>query len=961
MLAIIHEDQILPNEQTYANYLECLGRLSMNTAAMTKYQIESKDEMVELIRETLDKAHNQKITTNQIIDNSILVKDQREVVLNAINMVEPDFAPLYQPPQLLYDNPILEELNEHVKDVEYKPSDHLGEKVEGSEILNSKKGFTRDELEQFAREQLATEMSGHIKIKSIQQFPDTTASVQHCRGKITELEKSWRERIHLSFNRDLNTMRHQESAKARGNQNLLPYLRALDIDEFASIVLREIRKLAEGSETFSPTVKQLYKHLGNTVQLQYQMEKKKRIGILQKTGEIYGDYCDTLVAESSSDNPRQSWQRLVHQKSNDGPNMNFIEKSWPVAAQISVGRFLYNIIIRDLRIDTNCMRSGKRLGSENFTPAFYTLFRNQGKFLREELKPHPVLTKLYRGSQQENLTFAVNQVPMLCPPQPWTTSRNGGYLLANSELIRLPQTAQQQIDRIDAIPLSHLYPALDSLNQLASIAWTVNKDLLDIVLEVFNNGGNDKLDVPQPPSSLEAPVVQDNEGELGKKEKMEIFRLKMMHRRKQREMYSLWCDALYRLSLANHYRDRVFWLPHNMDFRGRVYPLPPHLNHLGSDLARSLLVFHQKKKLGIDGFTWLKLHTINLTGLKKRDSVRERLLFAEAVMDDILDSADNPLKGRMWWTKSEEPWQTLSCCIEIAKVVRSGDPENYESCFPIHQDGSCNGLQHYAALGRDAAGAYSVNLSPADVPQDVYSQIATRVETARQKDDDDGVEVARILRNFVRRKVIKQTVMTTVYGVTRYGARLQIAKQLKALDEFPQEWVWQASSYLTTKTFDSLGEMFTSTKEIQDWLTDCARQISTVCGQNVEWVTPLGLPVVQPYNRHEKFKQAHTKASNVDAIIPIDTYSKPNIVKQKNAFPPNFIHSLDSSHMMLTSLFCEKAGLTFISVHDCYWTHACNVPEMNKICREQFVALHSQPILEDLSKFLIKKYSFRQK
>lgn len=39
--------------------------------------------------------------------------------------------------------------------------------------------------------------------------------------------------------------------------------------------------------------------------------------------------------------------------------------------------------------------------------------------------------------------------------------------------------------------------------------------------------------------------------------------------------------------------------------------------------------------------------------------------------------------------------------------------------------------------------------------------------------------IAKHLDGFVRRKVIKQTVMTTVYGVTRFGARLQIAKQLK--------------------------------------------------------------------------------------------------------------------------------------------------------------------------------------
>lgn len=49
---------------------------------------------------------------------------------------------------------------------------------------------------------------------------------------------------------------------------------------------------------------------------------------------------------------------------------------------------------------------------------------------------------------------------------------------------------------------------------------------------------------------------------------------------------------------------------------------------------------------------------------------------------------------------------------------------------PSAQDGSCNGLQHYAALGRDSVGAASVNLLPSDVPQDVYSGVAAQVGPA---------------------------------------------------------------------------------------------------------------------------------------------------------------------------------------------------------------------------------------
>lgn len=283
-----------------------------------------------------------------------------------------------------------------------------------------------------------------------------------------------------------------------------------------------------------------------------------------------------------------------------------------------------------------------------------------------------------------------------------------------------------------------------------------------------------------------------------------------------------------------------------MDFRGRAYPIPPHLNHLGSDLARSMLIFAEGRPLGKDGLTWLKLHLINLTGLKKRDPIAERIAYADEVMNDILDSADNPLNGKKWWVQSEEPWQTLACCDEIAKAIRSGNPETFRSHFPVHQDGSCNGLQHYAALGRDSAGAYSVNLTPSSVPQDVYSAVVALVEERRKNDALNGLEVAQALEGFVKRKVIKQTIMTTVYGVTKYGAKLQIAKQLKDIDDFPQNMVFAASAYLTGCTFDSLSKMFLSSRKIQDWFTDCAKLIST-SGHQVQWITPLGLPIAQPY------------------------------------------------------------------------------------------------------------------
>lgn len=164
------------------------------------------------------------------------------------------------------------------------------------------------------------------------------------------------------------------------------------------------------------------------------------------------------------------------------------------------------------------------------------------------------ICRLYRASQQQTLTFDANTVPMICPPQPWSTPTNGGYLLARSDLIRLPQQSSHQWERINKTPNSNMYPALDSLNQLANIAWRVNTPVLDIILEVFNSGGSKTMNVPQPPSALaplEFKIVPDGP-KLAKSEIYQRFRQKLMHRRKQSEMYSLWCDTLYRLSLANH-------------------------------------------------------------------------------------------------------------------------------------------------------------------------------------------------------------------------------------------------------------------------------------------------------------------------------------------------------------------------------------------------------------------------
>ncbi|CAJ0646551.1 12347_t:CDS:10 [Entrophospora sp. SA101] len=84
------------------------------------------------------------------------------------------------------------------------------------------------------------------------------------------------------------------------------------------------------------------------------------------------------------------------------------------------------------------------------------------------------------------------------------------------------------------------------------------------------------------------------------------------------------------------------------------------------------------------------------------------------------------------------------------------------------------------------------------------------------------------------------------------------------------------------------------------------------------YTTPLDLPIVQPYRKLGS-KTIKTNLQNISIEDP-DVASPVNSLKQRAAFPPNFIHSLDATHMLMTSLECKEQQLTFASVHDSYWT-----------------------------------------
>ncbi|KAM9174522.1 DNA-directed RNA polymerase, mitochondrial isoform 3-T3 [Mergus octosetaceus] len=873
VLSMLESAGLRPNLDSYAAALECMGR----SQACTK-----------IIWRCVQQLKQDGFHVDELFQKCLFEGDEKETVLRAIRIVQPDYQLPPAPKPQTCKSALLNDFYSKEKVASYPKLD-----------------FSVQELRECFQQQLEMELNSTITIQSVESTKPLTLQALRARRQLAALRAQWRGAILQALQKAKHNMSQKRTMS--GYNGLYPYLCLLPDEEYVDIMMQILNTLSPQGESLSV----LARELGSKVYDRYLTQRKLRSRQLEKVQEIYQDYIHLLAKDSQPGEylPREYWEKLVAE-AGYGPSLRLKDCSWPYVLLMRLGVYLLEILVHSVKVPRNTLKP--RLESR-LIPVLYHIYSFRSSWQVGLIKPHPIFSQLMSDAAETTLTFSSSVIPMLCPPIPWTSPHFGAFVLSDTKLMRYVDGAFQHQQLLDQCPQVNLHPVLDALNQLGNCAWKINQPVLDIIISIFNDKGNEKLDIPPPLSEApKPPVTPGNSSAWHKSQKHEL----LLCKKKAAEMHSLRVDALYKLSIANHVRDKVFWFPHNMDFRGRTYPCPPYFNHLGNDVTRAILLFAEGRPLGPKGLDWLKIHLINLTGLKKKNSLQERLDYANEIMEEILDSADRPLTGRKWWMNTDEPWQVLACCMEIARASRSPDPAAFVSHFPVHQDGSCNGLQHYAALGRDLIGAISVNLMPCSVPQDVYSAVAQQVEEFRKKDAAEGLKIAQVLEGFISRKVVKQTVMTVVYGVTRYGGRLQIEKRLKEIDEFPEEYLWEASHYLVRQVFNGIKEMFSATRDIQ----------------------------------------LNSNMQNLSVKSSANTNQKPDTVKQKNAFPPNFIHSLDSTHMMLTALHCFRQGLTFVSVHDCYWTHALTVDVMNQICRQQFVALHSQKILQDLSKFMLKKY-----
>ncbi|KZT54741.1 DNA/RNA polymerase [Calocera cornea HHB12733] len=749
---------------------------------------------------------------------------------------------------------------------------------------------------------------------------------------------------------------------------IAPFLRLLSVEKIVTMTITELLRYSSGAEGGVRTTRAAIT-LGRAIELEHDAERN----MLARFGQPAPVVTTSEGGLQELAALRQAARDETEKENGDHP------PKWTQAVRARVGSFLLDALMDVAKITRVGIRPSNGEQVSEVQPAFAHTYefmhgRKIGmiKFnqeLVEQLSSEPIRDALHP-----------RQLPMLIPPRPWIDVEKGAYMYSRTPVMRFKDSLEQSAFLRSASIAGHLESMYAALDVLGSTPWTINKPIFDVVLTVWNTG---EAFAKIPPIGLniqDPPKPADYDVNPGAR------------RDYRNENHSIRCDVNYKMEIARAFLGERFYFPHNVDFRGRAYPVPPNLNHMGDDLCRGLLTFADKKALGERGFRWLKIHVANKFGYDKA-SFEERVNWTMEHLDDIYDSATKPLEGKKWWLRADDPWQCLAACLELYNALESPNPLEFESSLPVHQDGTCNGLQHYAALGGDGQGARQVNLDVGDRPADVYTFVADMVERRLDEAVAEGNEQAKVLQGKIARKVVKQTVMTTVYGVTFIGARDQIRKQLQAIPGLchNEADAYNLAVYVARITLDCIGDLFSGARSIQIWLNQIALLISrSIPPERIErlmdndkrvprdtedpeqhnkrtlaaivreqmtsmiWTTPLGMPVVQPYRKQVK-RQIFTALQTLfiaDPNLPSEVSPR----KQASAFPPNFIHSLDATHMMLTALGCRDKQLTFASVHDSYWTHAASIDDMSATIRETFVKLHGADILGNLLLEIEQRY-----
>lgn len=613
----------------------------------------------------------------------------------------------------------------------------------------------------------------------------------------------------------------------------------------------------------------------------------------------------------------------------------------------------------------------------------------EGKTQPLQILPTDIFLQAIAKAEDKSVGQAITYVPTIIPPKPWTSMWDGGYygaLSQNKTLMRyIPyarssQTRKLYTSRLNELDLSSLYSAV---NAIQATAYRINKSVLEVIKHYLNVGGGvaglaETKPLEQLPRFPHAyDEIKENEELLKQFKEHKKKMVEIIHKENQRKGKAL--RAVMILKVAEDFaRYDEIWFPMNIDFRGRVYPIPTGLNPQGDDMTKALLQYAKPVPVSPedapDALKWLSIHGAGLAGHDKIP-LEDRVTWVEENKHNILSSAENPLDFT-WWQEQDKPWQFLAWAMEYKRALEyldsHGTLAGFDCRCTIAYDGTCSGLQHYSCLLRDPVGGSSVNLIDHDKPADIYREVSDKVLTMVKKDAIEGTLKGKQRKNGtfgpgtkqlaeawlahgINRKVCKRPVMTLAYGSGQYGFADQIYEDTVANNPcFAGVGERQAAQYLAKLIWKAVQTTVVAAIEGME----CLKKIATVLAKAdmpVEWVTPMGLPIQQMYlaRKTESF-QLRLGNSSTRYRIYVTTVSENEDVdrhKQATGVAPNFIHSLDATHLMMSINEASRQGcVNFSTVHDSFGTSLGEAARLRRIIRQELVKLYTEH--DPLAEFL---------
>jgi DNA-directed RNA polymerase len=550
---------------------------------------------------------------------------------------------------------------------------------------------------------------------------------------------------------------------------------------------------------------------------------------------------------------------------------------------------------------------------------------------------------------------AMKYRPMIVPPIPHKIGETGGALLV--------QLRKGAVDRAEIYfsdgEISTRYResvpsqvTVDGLNKLMATEWAVNDKVLEVMDEMFKSSlgyGN----IP----ALEKDEIILSSTKCASEDKDDIRAFKLS----KRLAYDRWFErgndrvrTFLRLRIA---RDLVkakctFFHVYTCDFRGRAYATTDLLSPQSGDHDRSLILFANTIPQTDRGMYWLKVHTANCFDQDKV-SFDDRVRWVDDNIKMLSLINEDPLGNLKLWASSEEDrikkdksFQKLAAVFELFR--KDGMTQ-----LPIQMDGSCNGIQWWAAVTRDEHVGRKVNLLPCDRPEDIYLDVANKCfDIVSTPTDPWHYSFASIYDTPKKwRKVVKRSVMTDPYGVTVQGIKKALIS-----DGFVTGFhdSATAATNLTRIICTAKDSVLVTANAYKKWLRDASDVIIASCN-HPNWITPSGFLVKQEYRPKvtAKFtignkRSSRTQGEPVSTVV-LASYDKNGFDRggAKNGISPNVIHSFDSSHMFLT---IEGMGdiTEYCFIHDSFGTHGPNIDMMRRVTREQFVLIHQEPLFEKL-------------